>query len=206
MLAPVTSLIYRSAPLYEAVMRALYGRHYHGRYEALAELVPHGASVLDLCCGPGVLYTRFLRGRQVRYTALDLNARFVEQLSRAGVDARVWDVSAARPLPHADYVIIQASLYHFLPRAQEVVERMVQAAGVAVVIAEPIRNLATSRVGALAAAGRRLTDPGTGEQEDRFTEATLDELMSSYGERLRDSFLIPGGREKVFVLAGAARS
>ncbi len=52
-----TSLIYRSATGYELVMRALYGRHYADRMQAVAEQVPPGASVLELCCGPGTLYT-----------------------------------------------------------------------------------------------------------------------------------------------------
>src|SRR5436305_14222025 len=53
-----TSLIYRSALGYELVMRALYGRHYAERMRAVAAEVPHGSSVLELCCGPATLYKR----------------------------------------------------------------------------------------------------------------------------------------------------
>lgn len=79
---------------------------------------------------------------------------------------------------------------------------MIAAARSATIIAEPVRNLATSRLAPVAQVGRRFTDPGSGEQEYRFDEDSLDALMAGYRHRIRDSFLIPGGREKVFVLAG----
>ena len=53
-------LVYRSAALYEAVMRVLYGRHYAARQRAIAGLIPARASVLEVCCGPGTLYRRHL--------------------------------------------------------------------------------------------------------------------------------------------------
>ncbi len=40
---------------------------------------------------------------------------------------------------------MQASLYHFLPDAHEIVERMLAAAGRRVIVSEPVRNLASSQ-------------------------------------------------------------
>ena len=198
-----TSLIYKNALLYELAMMALYGRHYRGRYRALAALVPAGASVLDLCCGPATLYFRYLRHRGVAYTGLDLNPKFINRLVRAGAKGRVWDLRGEEPLPAADYVLMQASLYHFLPDASAVVGRMLRAASREVIVAEPVRNLADSRFGLFAYLARRHTDPGSGRAARRFTEATLDALFAGFGGRLRRAFLIPGGREKIYVLAGA---
>lgn len=196
------SLVYRSALVYELIMRALYGRHYGARLRSVAGEVADGSSVLELCCGPGTLYKRHLAGRVGRYVGLDVNTGFVDQLIREGVEARVVDLSDNRPLPEADVVIMQASLYHFLPDARQVLERMLQAAADRVVISEPVRNLSTSAIPGLARVGRGAADPGVGGHGDRFTEATLDELMDGYRERILRSFLIPGGREKVYVLAG----
>jgi SAM-dependent methyltransferase len=195
------SLIYRSPRLYELVMLALYGRHYFARYRALAGLIPPGASVLDLCCGPATLYHRHLRGRSVRYTGLDLNERFIRRLVAAGAGGQVWDLRKEDPLPPADYVIMQASLYHFLPDPAPVVGRMLEAAREQVIVAEPVRNLASSKVPLLARLAGRQTDPGSGAPARRFTEATLDAFFAAYAPRLARSFLIPGGREKVVVLA-----
>jgi trans-aconitate methyltransferase len=193
-----TSLIYRSGLGYELVMMALYRRHYSARYQAIADLIPQQAEVLELCCGPGILYQRYLRRKNVRYRGLDMNEKFVEQLMRHGVASERWDLRRNHALPRADYVIMQASLYHFLPNAGGMLDRMFEAARKAVIVAEPIRNLACSRLPWMADLARKLTDPGSGAQENRFVEKSLDELAQRYGGP-RQAFLTPGGREKVYV-------
>lgn len=194
-----TSLIYRSTIAYEALMRALYGRHYGARLELVAERVPPGASVTELCCGPATLYLRHLQRRVSDYHGLDLNPRFVARLRARGVDARQVDLSdPSAELVPADVMLIQASLYHFLPQAGVLVERMLHAARRRVIVAEPVRNLASSGNPLLARLGRGGTDPGTGEPAERFTEATLDRLMARFS--VSESLLIPGGREKIYVL------
>lgn len=199
-----TSLVYRSALGYELVMRALYGRHYAARMAAVAEQVPEGASVLELCCGPATLYRRHLRGRAGSYVGVDMNERFVAALRRDGIDARRMDLAegdASDQLPPADVAIMQASLYHFLPRPEAILDRMLTAAGDRVIVSEPVRNLATSSLPGVGLLGRRAADPGVGGHADRFTEATLDALMERYRDRIVRAFLIPGGREKVYVLS-----
>jgi hypothetical protein len=46
---------------------------------------------------------------------------------------------------------------------------------------------------------RRHTDAGLGAVPGRFDEAMLDRLVASLSIRPRHVFLIPGGREKVYV-------
>lgn len=198
-----TSLIYRNAAIYEIAMRVLYGRGYDDRFTALADLIPEGSSALDVCCGPGTLFHRYLRQKRVRYTGLDINAGFVERLSASGAGAFLWNLHEARPLPRAQYVIMQASLYHFLPDAAPVVDRMMRAAEKQVLIAEPIRNVASSRMAALTLLAGKLSDPGTGGQPHRFDEERLDSLMEPFKRRglVRQARLIAGGREKLYVLA-----
>ncbi len=197
-----TSLVYRSARGYELLMRALYGPHYESRMSRVAEQVPPGASVLELCCGPGTLYLRHLRERTSAYIGLDVNERFVAGLRAQGVDARRLDLaSSAEPLPSVDVAIVQASLYHFLPDATRILERMLAAARERVIVSEPVRNLSASSLPGVALLSRRVADPGVGCHAARFTEATLAKLMDRYRERSIASFAIPGGREQVYVLA-----
>jgi len=197
-----TSLIYRSAAGYELLMRVLYGRHYAARMRAVAEQVPAGASVLELCCGPGTLYLRHLRARVGGYIGIDVNAGFVERLRRRGVDARRLDLAAdLESLPEADVVILQASLYHFLPQPERILDRMLAVAREEVIVSEPVRNLASSENPLIARLGRRAADPGVGGHADRFTEESLAALMARYREQILRSFPIPGGREMVYVLA-----
>lgn len=195
-----TSLVYRNRAVYELLMRGLYGRHYADRYGAIAALVPAGAEVVDVCCGPATLYTRYLHAKSVSYTGLDLNERFVANVNRAGGRGLLWNVHEDRPLPAADVVVMQASLYHFLPDAVPVVDRMLAAARDRVIVAEPVRNMATSRNRVVAALGRRFTDAGDGPQTRRFTESTLAEFFAGYADHLVRDEPIAGGRERLYVL------
>jgi SAM-dependent methyltransferase len=200
------SLIYRSAWGYGLTMRVLYGRYYGARDAAVAAHVPDGAGVLELCCGPGRLYVRELCDRTGSYVGLDANAGFVDRLRRRGVDARRADVAVA-DLPVADVVVMQASLYHFLPEAPAaaMIERMRAAARDRVVVSEPVRNLASSRLGVVArlAAGGAAT--AAGAQPQRFDAASLRALMERFGPAVLHAGPAPGGREHVYVLAGTAR-
>ncbi len=189
-------LIYRSGFMYDMLIRLLYRNHYAARSQTLADLIPAGSSVLELCCGPGLLYERYLRAKAVSYLGLDLNPRFVARVRRLGGQGQVHDLRRGDELPTADIVLMQASLYHFLPHVEPLIERMERAARDRLIIAEPIRNLAASRNPFLGALARHLTDPGDGKPPHRFDEARLDELL---GPRACRSFLIPGGREKVYV-------
>jgi SAM-dependent methyltransferase len=200
------SLIYSNSSIYEAVMRVLYGRGYNERFRPIAELIAEGSSVLDVCCGPGTLFYRYLKTKGVHYIGLDVNRRFVERLSAAGATGLIWNLNEARPLPRAEYVVMQGSLYHFLPEASSVIERMIAAAEKQVLIAEPIRNVTDSQIFLLAFLARKLTNPGTGDQPNRFNEARLDALMARYRApgRHMQSRLIAGGREKLYILGRAS--
>lgn len=198
------SFIYKSSIVYELAMVLLYGRHYPSRYRAIAELIPDGSSVLDLCCGPALLYHRYLRPKNVKYTGLDINSNFITRLIRRGGSGQVWDLRNNEPLPSADYVIMQASLYHFLPDASPIVNRMLKAARKQVIIAEPIRNLTTSNSGLLSLLGRLFTNPGSGEQSLRFTDTSLADFFSAYRSRVVQSFPIAGDRERVYVLSASS--
>ncbi len=184
-------------------MRVLYGRYYAARDVAVAAQIPDGASVLELCCGPARLYLRELRGRIGSYVAIDASAVFVERLRRRGVDARQADVRTA-DLPLADVVVMQASLYHFLPDAEGMLGRMRAAATASVVIAEPVRNLAASRLGLVARLGAGGAATAEGAQAQRFDAESLRALMERVGGDVLFSAPVPGGREHVYVLAGTA--
>jgi hypothetical protein len=197
------SLVYRSAWGYGLAMRVLYGRYYAARDAAVAAHVPDGASVLELCCGPARLYLRELRGRIGPYVALDASATFVERLRRRGVDARLADVATA-PLPVADVVVMQASLYQFLPDAEIMLRRMRVAARSSVIVAEPVRNLASSPFGAVARLGAGGAATAQGAQSQRFDAGSLRALMAGFGEAVVFHAPAPGGREHVYVLRGTA--
>lgn len=196
------SAIYRSAALYELAMLALYRRAYRARLALVARQVPARASVLELCPGPGMLYRAYLRHRGGPYRAIEVNPRFVRRLRRLGAAVERRDLrDPTSPLPPADVVIMQASLYHFLPDASGMVERMLAAASQRVIIAEPVRNLSDSAHPLVASVARRASNPGAGDgHTHRFDTISLDQLLAPYADRTTTVLTVPGGREKVYVL------
>jgi SAM-dependent methyltransferase len=183
-------------------MFLLYQGGYVERSKAMAALIPDGASVVDLCCGPATLYFDHLRFKSIIYTGLDINEGFVENVCSRGGNAMVWDLVGNRELPRADYVIMQSSLYHFLPDARSIVDRMLKAAKKNVLIAEPVRNVADSENRLVAWIARKLTNPGTGDQPCRFNAKLFDAFLAPYraAGRLVDSYPIAAGREQLCVL------
>jgi len=197
----MTSLVYRNQTVYELIMILLYGRHYRARYRAIADLVPEGSSVLDVCCGPGVLYTRYLKFKDVQYFGLDLNEAFIAKLRSAGIYAVRADITTVAELPKVDIAIIQASLYHFLPSdAGQVIKKLMQAARRKIIIAEPVRNLSTHKFGWLASLAQLQTDAGRGAEALRYNAQSLAREMAPFESSIERSFRIPGGREIVYVL------
>jgi SAM-dependent methyltransferase len=196
------SLIYRNSFLYETLMLVLYGREYRERYRTIAELIPRSSSVLDLCCGPATLFHRHLKQKDVRYTGIDINPHFIERLRARGAAGILRNLDGNTSLPRAEYVLMQASLYHFLPDSSPVVELMCAAAEKQVLIAEPVRNMADSNFPPFALLARKFTNPGTRDQPSRFNEALLDSLFEPYRKRgqVIHCALIAGGREKLYVL------
>lgn len=186
------SPVYWHPCLYHGAMRLLYGRHYRARYAEIARRIPIGASVVDLCCGDCRLYTQELAGREGFYLGLDFNAGFVRHARKRGVPAEVWDFRQD-PIPAADVVVLQGSLYQFMPDHVEVIERMIKAARQAVIITEPILNLSTSPNLFVAWVARRAANPGSHPTPTRFDESGLRDLFNRFP--LRECVALAGGRE-----------
>ncbi len=199
----MSSLIYNHRTAQHLLLRLLYGRYFSARYEAIAAEVPAGSEVVDVCAGDGYLYLNYLSAKSVQYQALDISPRLVQWMQRHNIQARRFDVWRDA-LPAADCVIMQASLYQFLPDAASVVEKLLRAARRRVIITEPVRNLASSDNPVLRLIGRRLTQPEAGEgvyQADRFDQISLIALFQQFPAFERWCKL-PGGRELMGLFHG----
>jgi hypothetical protein len=193
-----TKLIYRNIAIYDLIMRSLYRRSYLARHQMVADLIPAASSVVDLCCGSALLYRGYLSRKSVKYTGLDSSPFFVEALTKRGITALVWDLRSDKPLPRADYVVLQGGLLFFLPDPTAFIQRMLAAAERQVIIMEPIRNLSSSRFPLLAKVATRLSGGGDPNHPSRFNEKTLDRVFENLP--VKHKFKIPGGRDKVYVL------
>lgn len=137
----MSSLIYKNKYIYDFAMFLSYGRYSPDRLTKIAEFVSDESSVLDVCCGPCNLYP-LLKKKNVTYTGLDLSEHFIQYARRRGIDARLFDLlQDDLPEKEYDHVLMQSSLYQFIPNHTFVIRRMLYATKQYVIIAEPIVNL-----------------------------------------------------------------
>lgn len=198
------SLVYAHPWLYQGVMRALYGRGYDARYRAVAELIEPGSEVFEVCAGDAHLYRRYLQPKAVRYAGGDINAVFVRHAQRRGIALQQHD-AAVDPIPVVDYVVIQASLYQFIPDHVRLIEVLLAAARRSLIVAEPIVNLSTSSSRLVRWLAQRSADPGDGHKAARFDAASLDAaLRVHFGDRIQSTVTIARGRERLYCLRGTA--
>ena len=188
------SPVYWHPRIYDAFLAILTGRERRERLLVVAREIRDGEEVLDVCCGTAALARTALRGRPVSYLGLDENPRFVRWLERRGIRARVHDV-LADPLPPADCVVLQASLYQFHAEAVPLLRRLRAAARRRVVVSEPVSNFAQSRlpgVSRLAAFGAATL---RGPQAFRYDEAGFRRVSAEAGA----TRVYPAGRDLVAV-------
>lgn len=184
------SPIYWSPSLYRMVMRLLYRGRYHERYALVANLVPPGASVVELCCGCGYLYEAFLAARGVEYLGIDLLPQMVTRLLRLGARVQVGDL-LEMDVPAADFCLMLGSLYHFHPREGRVLELMARSNEA--VLLEPVENLTESGSTFLKAGGILMSYIGRTSSTYRLDNAQLDALLASPGlEILSDQKVLVG--------------
>ena len=176
----IPSPIYWTATGYDLVMRALYARDYARLYADVADLIPDGASVVDVCCGSARLYRVHLRARGCRYVGLDYNPLLVRAVRRAGADARVFDRRRERP-PQADYVVMCSSFYHFIETRAEVLATLRAAAREAVIISEPVRNLTSHPFPPVRKVAYWLTSTKGGGFQDRFDPESFRAFADEQG-------------------------
>ncbi|CAL1240143.1 class I SAM-dependent methyltransferase [Candidatus Methylocalor cossyra] len=192
------SFLYRSSWLYHTVLAGAYGRHKLDRFRAVAQWIPEGSKVLDVCCGDGRL-AEYLPP-SVDYRGLDRSRALVRAARRLGRRVDAFDLRTDA-LPRAEIVVCQISLYQFYPHVESVLARLFEAAEQRLIITESVRCLAQSRwpwLAALGAWGMRVE--GMGDSRFRFTPHSLQELFRPYRERLRHWGAISAGRDWLFVL------
>ena len=180
-------------------MRFLYGRSYKARFQSIAEEIPNDVDVLDVCCGDCALYKQALKDR-VSYTGIDINPSFIKNAKKLSIKVLPLDVETDN-LPHSDYIVLQASLYQFIPFHKHILDKLLDSASKKVIISEPIRNLSNSRNPIISFIARYSANPGTGHKMDRFTEKTFRTFFkNNYKEIIEKFKFVPGKRELIVVL------
>lgn len=199
----VSSPVYSNRVLYHVAMRLLYGRYFEARYAAIAEEVPQGSTIVDVCAGDCYLYLGHLRHKGVAYLGLDISPQLVRWARSHGAPAKEFDLWRDQ-VPTAEVVVLQASLYQFVPYVEAIMHKLLCAARDKLVVSEPIHNLSASGGRLFAWVARYLTAPnsaGEGYVGERFDCQSLTTLFGSF-DAFQRAWIIPGGREMIGVFGG----
>ncbi len=153
-------------------MKLLYGRTYEGRYKAIAEEV-RNLEVLDLYCGDCKL-ADFVKN----YKGADFNKIFIKSAKKRGLDVSLMDITKEK-IPENECIVMQGSLYQFIPNHEEIIKRILKSAQKKAIISEPYINLANSKNRVVSLIAKILTK--TSEPCDkRFTKQELINLFKKY--------------------------
>jgi hypothetical protein len=200
----MSSPVYSHRVLYHVAMRLLYGRYFEARYAAVAEEIPRGSMVVDVCAGDCYLYLKHLRHKEVSYLGLDISPRLVRWARRHGASAQEFDLWKDE-VPTAEIVVLQASLYQFVPHVEAIMHKLLYAARGKLVVSEPIHNLSASGGRLFGRVARYLTAPnsaGEGYVGERFDRQSLTALFGLF-DTFQRAWIIPGGREMIGVFGGS---
>ncbi len=193
------SIVYWNAFSYNIIMRLLYPGGFKDRYAKLAALIPDDVSVVEICCGDCYLYRNYLSEKKIKYTGLDINPSFIAKAKKNGIDVYRFDLNQAKEIPKAEYLIMQASLYQFLPDAAGLMKKLLAAAQKKVIIAEPVKNLSTSQNSLTRFIAKRLSNPGTHHQMERFNEQSFVAFCNAFSDGLTSISASANGKELIAV-------
>lgn len=192
------AVFYANSRVYHLLMAITYRHHRAERFRAVAEWVPEGAQVLDVCCGDGSLAEHL--PPNVSYRGLDNSRAFLRTARRRGRPVERFDV-CSESLPLSQVVICQVSLYQFYPLVDQMLARLFEAATQRLIVSESVWSLTRSNlplVAPLIAWAMRANDLSDGYF--RFTPEELDRLFAAYGQFRRYQGSICGGLDRLFVL------
>lgn len=130
-------LLYKFPFIYTLAMKFLYKDSYDDSYKKIANLIENDSTVVDVCCGDAKLKS-FLKDKTA-YMGVDGNPSFFYSLLKKNIYVKLTDAEDD-PIPEADYVVLQRSLYQF-KNPGKVVSKLYKSAKKALIISESVHNL-----------------------------------------------------------------
>ena len=191
------SPVYWHPVIYNGIMKMLYGTYFQDRYKAIAEIIPDNASITEICAGDAYLYLNYLKKKNINYTGLDINSVFVRSAQKKNISFKQFNLMTDE-VPLSDYVIIQASLYQFIPNEDIIISKLLASTKKVLIIAEPVRNLSDSNNPLISFFAKYSANPGNNHVHNRFNAQTLSTCFRKYPQ-LSELNEIKGGREMVGV-------
>ncbi|MFH1069955.1 MAG: methionine biosynthesis protein MetW [Candidatus Glassbacteria bacterium] len=173
-------LVYLHPLIYRTFMRIIYRGQFELRYKKIAELIPDGSVVNDICCGDGYIYSKYLRSKKVSYHGFDNNPSFIRWLRANGIKSSLLDIYHD-PLPSGDILLLQASLYQFIPEHESLLKKLLASIHKKIIISEPITNLSSNKSRLISKFAQWMSATEKGPCRERFDREKLMELFAKFG-------------------------
>jgi hypothetical protein len=193
------SPIYWHPAFYNKAMRLAYGSKFETRYKHLEKYIPENCELLELCMGDAFFYQHYLQKKNINYKCADINPVFVKAAKRKGLDAQLLDVYSD-PIPKADYILMQASLYHFIPDEKQIINKLLDACSKSLIISENVENLSNESSKLKSHLGTYLSKAKTGQSKIKFTRETLAKSFSAHKKHIEIWEELPENKEVIIVL------
>ena len=198
------SMLYWHPYSYKFLVRLMYKKHYGELYETINDLIAENSSVVDVCCGDSYLQS-FFENKNIEYLGLDFNPTFINFSSKRGINAKLFNIYKD-DIPQADYIVIQTSLYQFIPNHDQILQKLYQAADKYLIITETLKSLGGSGNKFVSSIGRFLNNPGDGVKAERFVMPTFKKAMEPFQKNIENEFFINGGLDYLVVIKKAESS
>lgn len=166
------SITYWHPFLYKILMKLLFRGSYNSRYLEIANIIENNSSVIDVCCGDAKLY-EFLKKKNIKYTGVDFSRTFYNFLKKKKIDIINMDIKNEKIPIKADYVVIQSSLYQFIPNHIDLVKKLLAVSKKYLIIQETVKSYTTSSNKLLSIIGKFLNNPGDGYKTERLDRKKL---------------------------------
>lgn len=135
-------ILYRFPWAYKFAMQHLFGnKAYKERYIAIANKIPEGSTVLDVCCGDAQLAS-LLVNKNIKYQGFDVSLYFVRHNLKHNIKTTLGNLETD-PLVNADYIVMQGSLFQF-ENPDKIIQKLLSYANKSVIISESVNNLEKS--------------------------------------------------------------
>lgn len=192
------SITYWHPLIYSLLIKLSFKTSYQKRYEVISNLINTNSSVVDICCGDCKVFD-YLKDKKIDYLGLDFNSYFVKNAKKRRINAREFNIHKDE-IPKSEYILIQASLYQFIPKHDKILQKLFDAATKYLVISEPIVNYGNSKSKIISCISKILNNPGDGVKPYRFTLDTLKRALEPFKKNIVKEFLISNNMEYLVLI------
>jgi len=177
------SITYWHPFIYKILMKLLFRKSYKARYTEIANLIKNNSSVIDICCGDAQLYS-FLKNKNIKYTGIDFNNVFLNHLRKKKIDVIHMDINQEKIPIKADYVVLQSSLYQFIPNHLQIIRKLLDVTQKYLIIQETVVSYTQSSNLLLSIIGKILNNPGDGYKTQRLDKQNLLKDLESMKNKI----------------------